>query len=66
MNPSELLVGNEHDGGEDSRQSTGMPRPQRMRRQTSSRRLKIRSRRRPNNAAAKKGIHRRRNKHVAW
>jgi hypothetical protein len=66
MNQSELLSGDGFEGAEDSQQRTSMPRPQQLRRHTSSRRLKVRTRQRPNNAAAKKGIHKRHNKHVTW
>lgn len=66
MNQSEFLSGDEHEGTDDLQQRPGMPRPQQLRRTTTSRRLKVRTRQRPNNAAAKKGIHKRRNKHMAW
>jgi hypothetical protein len=66
MNQSEFLSGDEYEGAEEARQRIGMPRPQRLRRQASSRRLKVRARQRPNNAAAKKGMHKRRNKRMAW
>jgi hypothetical protein len=65
MGHSDFLTEEALEVSEDSAHG-GVPRPQRLRRQSTSRRLKVNTRQRPNNAAAKKGIHKRRNKHMAW
>jgi hypothetical protein len=61
-----LLTDEELEGSEGELSRSGTPRPQRLRSHKTSRRTPVSTRQRPSNAAAKKGMHRRRNKRMAW
>jgi len=66
MGQASFQTNEEPESSEDSLQRGGTPRPQRLRSRKTSRRTTVTTRQRPSNAAAKKGMHRRRNKRMAW
>lgn len=67
MNRSLFALEEEFDGTQDASQRGGTPRPEMSRtRKSSSRRFKVRTRSRPNNAAVNKGMHKRRKKRIQW
>lgn len=66
MGQSRFMSADDFDEYDASTSRGGTPRMERTQRQKSSRRLKVRTASRPNNAATKRGIHRRRNKHMNW